>query len=61
MMSICLVLLTTLSFVSAGWFTGNDVKKITEDDNEFVIEDGEDKEFEFQGVNYLINNLIIQG
>ena len=52
MMSVCLVLLTTLSVVSAGWFTG----KVTEikDGDEINVYDGESREFEIGGNTYEI-------
>lgn len=58
--SVCLVFLMAVSVVSAGWFTGQVTK--VEDGGEINIYDtGEEKEFEFNGKEYSITDIVIEG
>ena len=57
--SICLVILMSLSIVSAGWFSGNVPKEITEDDNKINIYNDEEREIEVNGIVYEISDVRI--
>ena len=53
--SVCLILLMSLSFVSAGWLTGNVPKEIIPgEDDEMNFYKGDVREFELKGKTYKI-------
>ena len=58
--SVCLVLLMSLSIVSAGWFTGEVVKEI-KNGGEINVYDGEGREIKIDGNTIELKNVVING
>jgi hypothetical protein len=58
--SVCLVLLMSLSIISAGWFTVN-ILKVNDGGEINVYDTGKEEKFDFNGETYRIHDVKIEG